>query len=104
MVAVFVKRPRCVAVPEPVIEPTGTGPGTMVATPFPFNEKGRSVALTGKVPNMIAKPSTNDLMLRKRFICLFSLSAKFLWPLGPYVLMWSLLTKHHTRLPSKKYD
>src|SRR5215208_2999508 len=93
---VLVNIPRWVALPEPV----GSAPTTLplpsrigIATPFPFSEKGRSVAVTARLATNSVSVSTRNLADRKCFM--ISSPSRFSAMPGHYVLEWRVLAKHH---------
>src|SRR6185369_1048988 len=68
---VLVNIPRWVALPEPV----GSAPITLplpsrigIATPVPLSEKGRSVAVTARLPASSVSVSTRNLTDSERFM------------------------------------
>jgi len=61
-----------------------------LATPFPLEAKGRSVALTGTIPSSRAKTRIKFLMMTKRFMMISLISTKI-----AYVLKWSISKEHH---------
>src|SRR6185503_14054158 len=71
-----------------------------LATPFPLEANGRSVALTGMVPSSRAKTRIKLLMMTKRFMMIsFNINSKFgpYRRCDPYVLKWSIMKRHHIR-------
>src|SRR5215211_1233110 len=93
---VFVNIPRWVALPEPV----GSAPITLplpskigIAIPFPLAEKGRSVAVTARLPTTSVSVSTRNFIDSERFI--LSSPSRFSAMPGHYVLEWRGLAKHH---------
>src|SRR5215212_4213605 len=92
---VLVNIPRWVALPEPV----GSAPTTLplpsrigIAIPFPLSEKGRSVAVTARLPTTRVSVSTRNLIDSE---CFMLSSPSGFSAIGDYVLEWRGLAKHH---------
>src|SRR6185436_550113 len=86
---VLVNIPRWVALPEPV----GLAPMKLplssrigIAIPVPLHEKGRSVAVTARLPTSSVSVSTSNLINSERFI--LSSPSEFLGNAKHYVLEW----------------
>src|SRR5215216_6020744 len=93
---VLVNIPRWVPLPEPV----GSAPTTLplpsrigIAIPLPLSEKGRSVAVTTRLPTTNVSMSTTNLTDSECFM--FSSPSRFSAMPGHYVLEWPGLAKHH---------
>src|ERR1041384_490573 len=89
--------PRWVALPEPVgLAPMKLPSASMIgiAIPVPLSEKGRSVAVTARLPTGSVSVSTSNLIDSERFM--LSLLQNFLRNAKHYVLEWFRFAKHHS--------